>query len=221
MFDSPFVRRVAVSMKMLDVPFQHSPWSVGRDFDRIRQYNPLGRVPALVLDEGEVLFESGAILDYLDEQVGPKRALLPIAGRDRREAWRLIALALGAAEKGREQVYESGFRPEDKRHAPWVDRCRMQMDAALVDLARHCERRGPGRWLIGPTITQADITVACAFTFLCDALQIDEAPPRYASLAAFVNRCEGMPEFRSTYAPFVAPGVAQADVLQAIADNQR
>lgn len=209
MFDSPFVRRVAISMKMLDVSFEHAPWSVGRDFERIRQYNPLGRVPTLVLDDGEVLFESGAILDHFDEQLGPKRALLPIAGRERREAWRLIALALGAAEKGREQVYESGFRPQDKRHPPWVERCRAQMDAALVEIARHCERRGAGRWLIGSNMTEADITVACAFTFLCDALQIEEAPPRYASLAAFVNRCEAMAEFRSTYAPFMVPEATQ------------
>ena len=86
MFDSPFVRRVAISMQLLDIGYQHADWSVGKDFDRIRQYNPLGRVPTLVLDDGAVLSESAAILDYLDDRVGPTRALLPASGPQRREA---------------------------------------------------------------------------------------------------------------------------------------
>ena len=74
MFDSPFVRRVAVTMKLLQLPCEHANWSIGRDFDRIRQYNPLGRVPTLVVERGECLMESSAILDYLDELAGPERA---------------------------------------------------------------------------------------------------------------------------------------------------
>ncbi len=74
MFDSPFVRRVAVSMHLLGIPFEHRNWSVGKDFERIREFNPLGRVPTLVLDDGEALIESAAILDYLDDFVGPARA---------------------------------------------------------------------------------------------------------------------------------------------------
>src|SRR5258708_1943963 len=85
MFDSPFVRRVAVTMNLLAIPFEHRNWSVGKDFDRVREFNPLGRVPTLVLADGESLIESAAILDYLDDFVGPKRALLPPSGRDRRE----------------------------------------------------------------------------------------------------------------------------------------
>ena len=207
MFDSPYVRRVAVSLHLFGVKFEHAAWSVGSDFERIRQYNPLGRVPALVLDEGEVLFESGAILDYLDEQAGPRRALLPVGGRERREALRLIALSLGAADKGREQVYEQVMRPAERRHAPWLERCALQMHAALGELEAQCARRSRARWLIGPMMTQADITVACAFTFVSDALRFDEAAvPRYPALSAFVNRCEATSEFRSTYTPFHSPG---------------
>ena len=132
MFDSPFVRRVAVTMKLLQLPFEHANWSVGRDFDRIREYNPLGRVPTLVLANGETLFESAAILDYLDELVGPQRALLPASGPDRRQALKLMAMATGAAEKGVLQVYEGVFRPESKRHEPWLDRLRLQMGASLA-----------------------------------------------------------------------------------------
>src|ERR1039457_4879537 len=111
MFDSPFVRRVAVSMNLLGMPFEHRNWSVGRDFELIRQFNPLGRVPTLVQPDGEALIESAAILDYLDDCAGPERALLPSTVKDRREALRLMAIAIGAAEKGVSQLYETVFRP--------------------------------------------------------------------------------------------------------------
>ena len=73
MFDSPFVRRVAVSMHLLGIAFEHRNWSVGKDFELIRQFNPLGRVPILVQPDGETLIESAAILDLLDEYAGPER----------------------------------------------------------------------------------------------------------------------------------------------------
>ena len=73
MFDSPFVRRVAVTMHWLGIQFEHRNWSVGKDFERIRQFNPLGRVPTLVLPDGEALIESSAILDFLDELAGSRR----------------------------------------------------------------------------------------------------------------------------------------------------
>jgi glutathione S-transferase len=205
MFDSPFVRRVAVSLKLLDVDFTHANWSVGRDLARIRAHNPLGRVPALLLDEGEVLLDSSAILDHLDELAGPRRALLPGAGRERREALRLIALALGAAEKARDVLYELKLRAPERRDAAWMVRCRTQVHGALSALSEHCERRA-GRWLIGPALSQADITAACAFTFIAQALQIEATVgSSYPGLAALVNRCEAMPEFVSTYTPLSAP----------------
>jgi glutathione S-transferase len=124
MFDSPFVRRVAVTMKLLELPFEHKSWSVGKDQAQIRKINPLGRVPTLVLESGEVLTDSAAILDYLDDRVGANRALLPVTGAPRRKALRLMALATGAAEKAVSQLYEVAFRPPEKRHEPWVRRCR-------------------------------------------------------------------------------------------------
>src|SRR5271154_5306517 len=164
MFDSPFVRRVAVSMNLLEIEFEHRNWSVGKDFELIRQFNPLGRVPTLVQTDGDTLIESAAILDFLDESVGPERALLPRSGEPRREALRIIAAAIGAAEKGVSQVYESAFRPPEKRYRPWVERCHTQMHGALAQLDRACHSRN-GEWLIGNGISQADITVTCVYTF--------------------------------------------------------
>jgi glutathione S-transferase len=206
MFDSPFVRRVAVSMRLLEIPYEHADWSVGRDFDRIRAYNPLGRVPTLVLDDGEVLSESAVILDYLDGLVGPARALLPAGGTERRAALKRMALAMGAAEKGRDQIYEQAFRPPDKRYAPWIERCRTQMHGGLTELERYCEARGGQPWLIGDKLSQADITVTCAITFLRESLRPVDLSTPYPRLTALVDRCETGPAFKSTYVPFFAPG---------------
>jgi glutathione S-transferase len=208
MFDSPYVRRVAVSMRLLQIPFEHASWSVGRDFDRIRAHNPLGRVPTLVLDDGETLIESSAILDYLDDSVGPMRALLPPAGRERRAALRLMALATGAADKAAIQVYEVVFRPEDKRHAPWVARCRKQVEGALAELERVCTERAGHAWLVAERLSQADVTVTCAYTFLMAALDGVLERAAYPALSAAVERCEVLPEFRAVRAAWSPPSAA-------------
>jgi len=205
MFDSPFVRRVAISMRLMDLPFEHANWSIGRDFDRIRAYNPLGRVPTLVTDDGESLMESGAILDYLDELAGPERALLPRGGPDRRRALNLMSMATGAAEKGVLQVYERVFRPEEKRHQPWTDRCRTQMSASLAAIDRYLGERGVSQWLVGKRMTQADITAVCVFTFLNDALKVAADPVVFQSLGTLAARCESMPVFQETRVPFLVP----------------
>jgi glutathione S-transferase len=205
MFDSPFVRRVAVTMKLLEIPFEHANWSVGRDFDRIREYNPLGRVPTLVIEHGECLMESGAILDYLDEQAGPDRALLPRSGPERRQAQKLMAMATGAAEKGVLQVYEGVFRPEEKRHGPWLQRLRTQMNGSLSAIDRHVGERGTSQWMVGKRMTQADITAVCVFTFLNDTLKVAADRVMFQSLATLAARCESLPAFQDTHVPFFVP----------------
>lgn len=204
MFDSPYVRRVAVSLKLLEIPFEHANWSVGTDFDRIRSISPLGRVPVLVLDDGEVLTESAAILDALDDQVGPARALLPASGARRRKALQLMSLATGAAEKARDQIYERMVRPPEKYHEPWVARCRSQMHGALEQLEKSCRSLGAEDWLLGDRVTQADVTVTSIYTFLGDALDLAGTADPYPALAALVARCEALPAFRATRARWFA-----------------
>jgi len=208
MFDSPFTRRVAISATLLGIPFEHRNWSVGKDFDRIREYNPLGRVPTWVLDDGEALVESAMILDWLDEQVGPQRALLPASGAERRKALTLMALATGAADKGIHIVIERAFRPEEKRHAPWTDRCRVQVDGALAELDKLCAAAGERPWLLGDAMTQADITLACYATYLRDAVPFDLSA--YPSLQERVQRCEALPVFQQFYVPFYTPVPSEA-----------
>ena len=134
-YNSPYARRVAISLMVLGIPYEHDTRSVFGDFDSMRKTNPLGRIPSLILDDGEVLIDSAAILDWIDETVGPERALLPPGGAARREALRRIALANGAVDKiGGGVNYERLIRPSRYRWPEWIARCTTQGQGALAAL---------------------------------------------------------------------------------------
>ncbi len=109
-YDSPFVRRVGIALHLHGMAFEHRPWSSFGDAEQLAALNPLRRVPTLVLDDGEVLVESGAILDHLDEVAGPGAALLPASGAARRHALRTCALATGLADKAVSLFHERVLR---------------------------------------------------------------------------------------------------------------
>ncbi len=213
MYDSSYTRRVAIAMALYGLPFEHRAWSVGKDFDRIRQYSPLGRAPTLVLEDGEVLTESAMMLDYLDDLVGPQRGLLPATGRARRDALRLIALATGAIDKAVLIVLERIFRPVEMHSEAWLSRCRIQVDGALQELDKHCAARVGHDWLVGDAMTHADIAVSCYTTHVRESMPLDLAP--YPALRARVDRCEALPVFRQHYLPFDAPVPASTHAKQA------
>ena len=103
-YDSPFVRRVAIALHLYGIRYEHRPWSTFGDADRIAAFNPLRRVPTLVLNNGESLVESGAILDYLDERVGPDRAMIADRGDARRHD-----LKVCPGHRSGRQVSQSGL----------------------------------------------------------------------------------------------------------------
>jgi len=156
--------------------------------------NPAGRIPSLILDGGEVLLDSTAILDWLDETVGPARALLPRAGTDRRRALRLVALATGAIDKAGASNYERLMRPAALRWPEWIARCRTQAAGAIAALAAEA-------WPIDGPLDQTQITTACMLRFV--HMTDPELLPagRYPALEALAERCEGRPEFRATCRP--------------------
>ena len=102
-------------------------------------------------------------------------------------------------------MIERVFRPEDKRHAPWTDRCLVQVQGALAELEKHCAARS-GEWLVGESMTLADITVTCAATYVREALPLDLST--YPSLQAHVARCEALPVFQRFHIPFDPPTAA-------------
>ena len=165
-YDSPFVRRVGIALHLYGIAWEQRPWSTFGDAERLAALNPLRRVPTLVLDDGEVLIESGAILDHLDELVGPAAALLPATGAARRRALHTCALATGLADKAVSLLYERLLHAEASD--VWTARCRAQVDGVLDALER--ERAGLATpWWFGARVGHADIAVACALRFTAEA----------------------------------------------------
>ena len=137
-YDSPFVRRVAIALRLYGIAFEHRPWSTFGDAERSRAFNPLRRVPTLVLDGGEVLIESTAILDYLDELVGPEKAMIAGSGAARRHALKICALGSGLGDKAVSLIYERVLRKEQLNL--WVERCQAQIGGVLDVLERSAPR---------------------------------------------------------------------------------
>ena len=201
-YDSPYVRRVAISLRVLGFDYEHDTRSVFADFDAMRAINPLGRIPSLVLDDGEVLIDSAAILDWLDQAVGPGRALMPPSGAGRGRALRLIALATGAIDKVGAAAYERLIRPSALRWPDWIERCRTQGAGAIAALATE-------PWPDGAPLDQARITAACMIRYVRMADPELLPPGRHPSLDALSERCEARPEFQATWpAEYVLPGNA-------------
>ncbi|WP_029075445.1 glutathione S-transferase family protein [Kaistia adipata] len=201
-YDSPFVRRVGIAMRFYDMPFEHYPWSTFGDGEKLGAYNPLRRVPTLVLDDGEVLIESAAILDFLDEQAGADRAMLAPFGPARRHALKTIALAMGLGDKAVSLLYEKILRKD--RSELWIERCRTQVGAALDALeADRAARSTP--WWYGDRIGHADIAVACVLRFLREAHPDAFRAEHWPRLAALAAECEGLAVFQEIAQPLIPP----------------
>lgn len=196
--DSPFVRRVAVALRIYGFDYTHRPWSVFGDAEQIAAFNPLRRVPTLVTDDEEVLIESASILDWLDEQAGPDRALIARSGAQRRAALKVCGLASGLADKAVSLVYERVIHA--RATDAWVQRCHDQiMD--VLDVLEH-DRAARAPWWFGDNLGHPDIIVACVLRFLQEAHPGVFDPGRWPALAAHAAACEALPLFRDVLKPF-------------------
>jgi glutathione S-transferase len=202
-YDSPFVRRVAIALRLYGLPFEHRPWSTFGEGDKIAPYNPLRRVPTLVLDGGEALIESTAILDYLDEMVGPEKAMIAEKGPERRHGLRICALATGLGDKAVSLLYERVLR-KNHQSKIWVERCEAQIGGVLEVLEK--ERAAiPSPFWFGQRIGHADIAVACVLRFTGEAHPGLFSAARYPALSAHAARCEALPPFQEIVQPLAPP----------------
>ena len=196
MLDSPYVRRVAISLQLLDLPFEHGSISVFRQFDAFHAINPVVKAPTLVCDDGEVLMESTLILDYAEALAAGRKSLMPADQRGRQHTLRLVGLALAACEKSVQIIYERTLRPEHKQHAPWLDRVTGQMLAALDALEAELVRRAPA--LEATTIGQDGVTAAVTWHFIqSTSVATVVLPARFPALQAFSERAEALSAFRA------------------------
>ncbi|MFZ5892924.1 MAG: glutathione S-transferase family protein [Myxococcota bacterium] len=198
-YDSPFVRRVAIALTLYELPFEQRPLSVWANADELSTSNPLRRVPTLVLDDGEGLIESYAILDALDEMVGPERALIAASGVVRRRALGICALATGAADKAVSLFYETLLHPEPA--VVWVERCRRQIEDTLALLERE-RGKVQSAWWFGERLGHADIAVSCMLRFLREAHPGSFNFSVFPRLSEHAERSEALPVFQTIVQPF-------------------
>jgi glutathione S-transferase len=192
MLDSPYVRRAAISLRRLGIPFEHRSLSVFRDFDAFRAINPLVKAPTLVCDDGCVLVDSSLIIDYAETVAG--RSLWPSEPGARRRALRLTGLALVACEKAVQHFYEHK-RVADLRDAAWLQRVHGQLRDACALLDEALRLAPADHWQCGDEPTQADISVGVAWTFTQIVAAEIVSARDYPAFAGFAARTERLPEF--------------------------
>lgn len=195
MLDSPYVRRVAVSLQLLDLRFEHRSISVFSTFAQFQQINPVVKAPSLVCDDGEVLMDSTLILEYAETLAAQRRSLMPKDIAERQHALRIIGLALAACEKSVQIVYERNLRPVEKLHEPWVARVTGQLLAAYGALESELHRKSLA--VTSGAINQAGVSTAVAWHFTQMMLPEIVASEMYPSLREFSVQAEQLPEFRA------------------------
>jgi glutathione S-transferase len=202
-YDSPFVRRVAIAMRLYGLGFEHRPWSTFGQGDEIAAFNPLRRVPTLVLDDGEALIESTAILDYLDEIAGADKAMIARTGPQRRQCLKICALATGLADKAVSLLYERVLR-KNQQSKIWVERCETQI-VAVLDVLEKARAKVASPYWFGEKISHADVAVACVLRFTAEAHRQLFGPARYPALGAHAARCEALATFKEIVQPLIPP----------------
>ena len=192
MLDSPYVRRVAISLQLLELPFEHESLSVFRAFDAFHRINPVVKAPSLICDDGEVLMDSTLILEYAERLARP-RTLMPAELPAFQDELRLIGLALAACEKSVQIVYERGLRPPEKQHEPWLARVGGQLCAACDEIESALVRHPTASTREG--ITQGGVSAAVAWQFICKMTPDIVPAEGYPGLSAFAAQAEALPEF--------------------------
>lgn len=193
MLDSPYVRRVAICLKLLEIEFEHRAISVFSGFDRFKAINPVVKAPTLVLADGQILMDSSLILEYAAGIAPSGRALLPNQGAARLNALQLNGLALVACEKTVQIVYEQQLRPQEKQHQPWLDRVQGQLQAAYAELEKQLQQSA-----VSPFMGSAEASVAVAWGFTQLMLPGQISDQQHPTLAAFAAQAEQHPAFIST-----------------------
>ena len=192
MLDSPYVRRVAIGMKVLGLEHEHRPLSVFSDFDQVQAINPAVKVPTLVTGDGHVLMDSTLILAYLEELAAHAPRVRPEPGPARLHALCQTSYALAACDKTVQIVYERRLRPQEKQHQPWLDRVQLQLhgawrqlDASLCEEAPDC-------------LSIAGLTIAVAWSFAQQMVPDVMAASDYPAVATLTALAERQPVFLAT-----------------------
>ena len=203
MLDSPYVRRVAISLEFLGIPFDQDAISVFSTYEAFQRVNHVVKAPTLVCDDGEVLMDSSLILQFVEATRTGGDSLWSLGDATRMQhEMRAVSLALAACEKSAQIVYERKLRPSSAQYEPWVQRVQGQLLEAYAGLEREVQTRQP---VFAEPRRQASITAADVWQFTQSMLAPIVAAENYPGLVALSARMERTPEFLK-YSP-VGPGV--------------
>lgn len=205
MLDSPYVRRTAIAMALLGLPFEHHAVSVFSTFAQFQGINPVVKAPTLVCDDGTILMDSSLIISYAEALAAPHR-LMPKDLSALQHDLHLISLSLAACEKAVQTVYERNLRPAEKQHQPWLDRIHGQLLAAYGLLEAASKK---SNWAVADgQISLAMITIAVVWRFTAEMLPEVARTTDYPTIAALSAQMEQLPAFIA-YPP-AGPGVPSA-----------
>lgn len=200
-YDSPFVRRVGIALRLYNLPFAHRPLSAFADAQALASLTPLMRVPALQLADGTVLTDSQLILDYVDTLISPVRALVPRGEPARHRVLRRVGLATGLADKAVSLFYERALHAEPAQ--AWVQRCEGQIRQTLTVLEK--DRGSFSSYWGSASLSHADIALACALRFLREVHEGLFIPEAYPALLRHSATCEALPVFQEISQSFRPP----------------
>ena len=193
---SPYVRKVRVVLAEKKLDYRFVPEDVWSADTRISDNNPLGKVPCLVLDGGEAVFDSRVIVEYLDT-LSPVGKLIPASGRERVEVKTWEALAdglLDAAILARLEATWPG-RQAGERSAAWIERQMGKIDQSLLAMSRGL---GDKPHCCGPHLSLADIALACTLGYLNFRFATLDWQSRHPNLLAHYERMMQRPSLIET-----------------------
>ena len=193
--DSPYVRRVAISLQYLGLTFEHRSLSVFKNYNEFKQFNPAVKVPTVICDDGTVLMDSSIILDYAENLVAPKQRLVPCDAEQRRRTLHIVGLALVASEKSVQIYYEKHLREEGKKDQRWLSRVTEQAEETFVLL----ERAISPLWqsVTEDNIDQAVISTAVAWYFAREVIPDIAIESRYPALTKLSQKTEAYTAFQA------------------------
>ncbi len=190
---SPYTRKVRIALAEKKIEYQMaevSPWTPDNP---VREWNPLGKVPVLVLDDGTQLFDSRVIVEYLDT-ISPVSRLIPEPSRQRIAVKRWEALADGVCDAAVAVVLE-GRKPARQQSKEWIARQQQKVAGGVTELAREL---GDRPWCNGEGYTLADIATGCALGYLeLRRVELDWSV-EYPNLVRLAEKLAKRPAFQDT-----------------------
>ena len=193
---SPYSRKVRIVLAEKKIEYEFIIENPGDPTTRVPEYNPLGKIPVLILDDNTTLFDSRVIVEYLDH-ASPVGRLIPDDTRARIQTRRWEALADGCTDAANALVVEKR-RAAEKQSAEWIARQQGKIDRALKAMSEELANRG---WSSGDHYSLADIAVGCALGYL-DLLMPDiQWRKDYQNLDKLAEKLNKRPSFVDSAPP--------------------